>query len=145
MPEAQAQTALAIDYGRKRIGIALGIRFSQTAVPLATLDNRSEAQVFLKLDLLIGEWRPEALVLGEPSNPDGRPHPMAQTIERFADALRARYALPLIMIDEAFTSFEANERLKQQRQHGRRRKVVKHEIDQQAAAILAESWLNQYV
>ncbi|MGF1546908.1 MAG: Holliday junction resolvase RuvX [Thiotrichales bacterium] len=144
MPDASAQKALAIDYGRKRIGIALGIRLSQSAIPLAMLENRSETQVLVQLDALVNEWQPEVLVLGEPTNSDGTAHPMSTVIAQFGSVLRNRYNLPLIYLNEAYSSFEANQRLKQLRQQGRRRKIAKHEIDQQAAAILAESWLNHH-
>ncbi|HFD86530.1 MAG TPA: pre-16S rRNA-processing nuclease YqgF, partial [Gammaproteobacteria bacterium] len=62
-------------------------------------------------------------------------------IRAFAAQLQKRYDMPVEFVNEAFTSFEAQDRLKQQRQRGRKKRVKKIEIDQQAAAVIVETWL----
>ncbi len=140
MPELAAQSALVLDYGAKRIGAALALRVTHTATPLATLTN--DGAVWTQLDRLVKEYAPQAIVLGMPTHNRETPHPLVTRIERFGAEVGRRYGLDVRFVNEALSSYEANERLKQQRQLGRRRKVEKGELDQQAAAILAESWLD---
>ncbi len=141
MPEARSAPLLAFDYGRRRIGVALGIPLTHTAAPLTTLTCATlDEPPWPAIDALLAEWRPGRLLVGLPEARPGS-EALRAAIRAFAATLAERYTLPVEFVDERLSSREASERLRQQRQAGRRRRVRKAEIDAQAAAILVESWL----
>src|ERR1700720_1187283 len=98
--------ALGIDFGEKRIGIAVSDPAGRLAVPLTTLarrDDRSVMAAIAEIALREGVGR---LVLGEPVSLDGTRGPAAARVRRFGERLAARTALPLTFVDEALTSVE---------------------------------------
>ncbi len=137
----QPKKVLALDYGRSRIGIASGNTLTRTATPLETITYTHPQLPWSTLDGLLRDWAPAELLLGIPRLDTGESSALEKEIIAFAKQLESRYQLPVTLINEAFSSFEANERLKSQRRQGRRKKVAKAEIDRQAAAIIIEQWL----
>ena len=137
------RTLLGFDYGRKRIGIAVGQEVTGTAQALMTLNN-SGSPDWDGIDRLIKEWRPNLLVVGMPHNMDERPHPLADEVKAFGEKLAQRYNLPLEWIDERLSSLEA-ESLLAQGTKPKRKKQDKTEIDKLAAQIILQSWLNNQV
>src|ERR1700688_2799323 len=104
--------ALGIDFGEKRIGIAISDPSGRLAVPLTTLarrDDRSAMAAIAEIALREGIGR---LVLGEPVRLDGTRGPAAARVRRFGERLAARTALPLTFVDESLTSVEAASRLR---------------------------------
>jgi putative holliday junction resolvase len=86
---------------------------------------------------------PRRLVVGAPYNADGSPGALAPAARRFATELERRFGLPVNMVDERWSSLEATEALKAQRSSGERRKRVrKEDIDSAAAAVILERWLS---
>ena len=79
-----------------------------------------------------------------PRKLDGSDSAMQEPILRFIRQLEGRYHLPVDVVSEQLSSLEAEQRLKQTRQAGRKRKVRKEEIDQIAATIILESWIQEY-
>ena len=142
MPDPQR--ILAFDFGKRRIGTALGNTLTQTASPLQTLPCNHPEIPWRAIDALIAEWSPGRLLLGLPQREDGTPGTLDKAIRDFAAALQKRYDTPVELVNEAFTSREAEARLKHQRQQGRKQKVKKSEIDQQAAAIIIEIWFKTH-
>lgn len=141
MPDPSIQKVLAFDFGMRRVGVALGITITETASPLDTIDYQNKDQLWSKIDTLIAEWRPQHLLLGLPNLNSGAEHDLEKPIRKFANQLQSRYQLTVELIDESNTSVEATNRLKFQRQQGRRKRIDKKEIDRQAAALLVENWL----
>ena len=142
MPQTPATTALVFDYGRRRIGVALANRLSGTAKGLTALNARDGEPDWPALDRLIAEWGPDVLVSGLPYNADGSESDMTDEVRNFVALLAGRYSLAVETIDERLTSAEAEALLKEQRQSGaRRRRIRKEDIDQAAAQIIAQSWL----
>jgi len=135
---------LAFDFGKRRIGIALGNSLTRTANPLETLSCNYPEIPWPAIDRLIAEWSPALLLLGLPQRLDGTPGSLDTAVRDFAARLQKRYDTPVELVNEAFTSSEAEARLKQQRQRGRKQKVKKSEIDRQAAAIIVETWLKTH-
>ncbi len=134
---------LAFDYGQRRLGIALGIALTATARPLETIPWKAKGEDrWTPINRHIEEWKPEQLIVGWPTHDLDTPHPLEKPITRFVNQLKERYKLPVSLVDETFSSFEAAERLKSQRQSGRKRRVDKSELDQQSAAILLETWFS---
>lgn len=142
MPEAVR--VLAFDFGRKRIGTALGNTITATASPLDTLHCDYPDLPWSAIDQLIADWAPSRLLLGLPHTDDGKPSVMEKPIRRFATQLQKRYDKPVEFVNEAFTSHEAEARLKRQRQQGRKQRVTKREIDRLAAAVIVETWLENH-
>jgi putative Holliday junction resolvase len=128
---------LGFDYGRKRIGVAVGQALTGTATPLTTIRCRGERPDWQVIARLIETWKPDALVVGEPSAPPGVFHPIAQAARRFGNQLRGRYGLPVYWIDERLSSHAAERALRAVR---RRDDEV---VDSVAAGIILETWLNQ--
>ena len=98
------QTILAFDYGEKRIGVAVGNSLTQTAEPLQIIKNINVDERFKAIQTLIKAWQPSILVVGLPKHPDGAEHAMTQKAQRFGNQLRGRFTLPVIWVDERYTS-----------------------------------------
>lgn len=104
--------ALAIDFGEKRIGMALSDPGGRVAVTLPTLHRSDDRGAIRAIAEIARRERVELLVVGEPRNLDGSRGPAAERAERFARKLARATGLELRMIDEALTSREAERRLR---------------------------------
>jgi putative Holliday junction resolvase len=133
-------TLLAFDFGTRRIGIAVGNTISGTANPLSTIDDERNEVRFARIGALIAEWQPAALVVGLPCNEDGTPHEMTALSRRFANRLKGRYALPVLLVDERYTSAAASERLNEEGVHGRKQKAL---LDQYAAQQILQAYFDE--
>lgn len=102
----QLQTFLALDFGIKRTGVAVGNRLTRTAQPQGTLRAEGRAR-FDKVAQQLREWQPDALVLGIPFHPDGAAHENTLRCQRFARQLRERFKLPVFEVDERYSTTEA--------------------------------------
>ncbi len=96
---------LAFDFGTRRVGVASGNDLLGAATPLRTLDLTGDAR-FAAIAALIAEWRPDALVVGIPTHPDGAPHENTRLAERFARQLAGRFGLPVERVDERYSTVE---------------------------------------
>ena len=140
--EKRARSLIALDYGRRRIGVATGSVLTGTASALTTVTSDDGTPRWRELDKIVKEWSPDLLVLGLPYNTDGSESEMTTAVREFAELLEKRYGLPLDTIDERYTSAEAETILKEQRRQGlRTRKVKKEDVDATAAQLIAESWM----
>lgn len=131
---------LGFDYGRRRIGVAVGQTVTRSASPLATVDADDQGPDWPRLMALVAEWRPSGLVVGVPYNADGSPHDLTHEALAFASALGARTGLPVHRVDERLSSAEASATLREQRAAGRRR-TRKGDVDAAAACVILNSWL----
>ncbi|MBU0654361.1 MAG: Holliday junction resolvase RuvX [Gammaproteobacteria bacterium] len=137
-------TVLGFDYGKARIGVAVANTLAGVATPQSTISARDGVPDWNAITRCLQEWKPARLVVGMPRKLDGSDSAMQEPIERFIRQLEGRYALPVDVVSEQLSSREAEQRLKLARQAGRKRKVRKEEIDQVAAAIILESWIQEY-
>lgn len=135
----QPLTVLAFDYGRLRIGVAVGERLTASARPLRILATRNGQADWDAITHLINEWQPGQLVVGVPWHADGTASSSTGPAQRFAHELGRRFVLPVARIDEHLSSYEARERLSQQR--GGRRPAA-GTLDAAAAALILESWFH---
>lgn len=129
MPE-QDETLVGFDFGSSRIGAAVGNTLTASARPLAQIDNRVSARAFEAIGRLLAEWQPQRLIVGRPLHPDGTPHEMTARCERFARQLNGRFGLPVNLVDERYSTVEAEAG----GEGGR-------SIDAQAAAIILRQYL----
>lgn len=137
-------TLLAFDYGRRRIGVAVGNTLTRNAQPLLTLDATDAGPDWARIAALLEEWRPVRLVVGVPYN-DGAPDDgVAAAAARFARRLHGRFGLPVDTVDEALSSAAAEDRLKAARREGLRGPLAKQDIDSAAAAVILQDWLDNH-
>ncbi|MEB4593492.1 Holliday junction resolvase RuvX [Candidatus Thiothrix sp. Deng01] len=137
-------TVLGFDYGKARIGVAVINTLAGVAIPQSVIAARDGAPDWEAISRCLQEWKPARLVVGMPRKLDNSASAMQEPIERFIRQLQGRYQLPVDVVSEQLSSREAEQRLKLARQAGRKRKIRKEEIDQMAAAIILESWMQEY-
>jgi len=139
-PVARASYLLAFDFGLKYIGVAVGQTITGTANPLETLNARDGKPDWDNLAALVGHWQPGLLLVGLPLNMDDTESDMSQRARRFAAALSKRTGIEHEMVDERLSSFAANEITSGENHGPAAHSIATHSI---AAALIAETWLNQ--
>jgi putative Holliday junction resolvase len=130
------QTLLGFDYGKLRIGIAVGQDITRTATALCMLDCRHGKPDWDKIRDLIAVWSPGSLVVGLPLHADGSDSAMTRAARDFARKLEARYHLPVFCMDERLSSHAAKEVQREETGKG------KNGIDAIAARIILQNWLD---
>lgn len=131
---------VALDLGKRRIGIAATDASGLAVHPLGTVERRNLKYDLEAIAALIAGREVDRVIVGLPLNMDGSEGPAARTAREFARQLTASLDLPVELFDERLTSFEAKERLKQ---ISLRRSKRKPAIDQIAAIVILESWLSR--
>jgi putative Holliday junction resolvase len=101
------QTFMALDFGLKRTGFAVGNRILRTAQPQGTIAAEGKAR-FEKVAQQLKTWQPDALVVGVPFHPDGAAHDNTVRARKFARQLPGRFNLPVFEVDERYTTTEAH-------------------------------------
>lgn len=134
---------LGFDYGEKRIGVACGNSVTQSATSLKVIANNSGTPDWQTIDLLVAEWNPAALLVGDPLSLDGEVVEITRQARGFAKRLGKRYTLPVHLIDERFSSIAASEVIREQRSQSARRQTRKGDLDRVSAALLTEKWLHE--
>ena len=129
---------LAVDWGERRIGLAVSDPQGVIATGLATLLVRSLEDAVTEVVRVAREVEASCVVVGLPLLMDGRRGEAAEAAQRFADLLRERSGLPLETYDERLTSALSARRL---REAGVRTGHAKDRVDQGAAVALLESYL----
>lgn len=130
---------LGIDYGSARIGLAICDDLGITARPLAVVKRKDLERDLDVLENVIRESRVELLVLGLPLRLDGSRGIQCDKVEKFAEALRSRFGLQVVLHDETLSTWEAEEILISAGIRGRDRRKV---VDKIAAGIILQSYLN---
>lgn len=130
---------LAVDFGEKRIGLALGGP-DEVAIPLTTLRRRSDRQAVHAIRDIAREKEVGRLVVGEPRRLDGGVGDAARRTRAFAAKLERATGLPVTLVDEKLTSIAAEDRL---REAGVEIRDDPGRIDQVAAQILLEEFLHR--
>lgn len=103
------RTLIGIDYGTRNIGIAIGQEFMATARPLTTIKAKAGKPDWDSMTRLIEQWQPDGFVVGWPLQLDGSSQKMTRAVQRFANQLKGRYHLPVYLMDERYTSLEADQ------------------------------------
>lgn len=106
---SSSRRVLAIDYGRKRLGLALSDELGVTARPLATLPRTNRRDDLRRIRLLAREHQVRCIVVGLPLRLDGTTGEMALEAKRFATRLAQNLGLPVELADERLTSWEAGQ------------------------------------
>ena len=137
-------TVICFDFGLVRTGVAIGNTITSTAMPECTLQSKNNKPDWETISSIISEWQPSQLVVGLPTELDGSDTDATKAVRRFCNQLNGRYNLPVAQENEQYSSIEAAQRLKETRQHGRKKKISKEDIDQIAAVIILENYLSNH-
>jgi putative Holliday junction resolvase len=130
---------LALDHGTKRIGVAVSDELKMIAQPLEFIPAEPFADFLQRLKELLHEKQVELLIVGLPRNMNGSYGPAALKVQDFVAALRNAITVPIQTWDERLTTTQANRLLLQ---GNVRRQKRKEKVDQMAAAILLQSYLD---
>ena len=137
-PTPLMSRTMAVDLGTARTGIAVSDELGMLAQPWKTLpggDATLEAVV-----AAAGEIQPGRILVGLPRNMNGTHGPAAENARTFAENLRARVGCPVDLWDERLTTVAAQRAL---RESGRKARDQRGVVDQVAAQILLQSWLDR--
>lgn len=131
---------LGIDFGERRIGLAISDERARLAVPLTTLRRRDDRSAIGEIVAIARREGVGGLVIGEPINVDGSRGAAAERVGRFASRLEAASGMPCERIAETLTSREADERLRAAGVGASRRR---ERLDEVAAQILLQEALDR--
>ena len=134
-----ASSVLCFDFGEQRIGVAVGEHVLGCANPLTVINNESNDIRFTIINQLIKEWQAKLLIVGLPLSLDGTETQVTQLCKKFARRLNGRFNLPVLLIDERYSSVEASGLLNQAGIKGRAQKAM---LDQVAAQTILQSYFD---
>ena len=150
---APSRRIVAIDYGRARIGLAIADTDSALPRPLVTLKRVNRNEDMRRLRELVREHGVGHIVVGLPLRLDGARGEMADEATRFAARIRKQLNVPVTMLDERLTSWEAERLLEEQGGHFLRdakagqkrgkRETTRISVDAVAAAVILKEYLEQ--
>ncbi len=130
---------LGLDHGTRRVGVAVSDEMHLIALPLEYIPPEPFAAFLARLKEILREKEIELILIGMPRNMDGSYGPAALKVQEFAAALKDAVTVPLKLWDERLTTTQAQKFLIQ---GGMRRDQRKEKVDQTAAAILLQSYLD---
>lgn len=131
---------LALDVGSVRIGVATSDESEFLASPYTTIRRRSNQVALEAILRACQETEAGLVVVGLPVSFDGELHAQAESVQRFAEKLRARLPVPLVYADETLSTVRAEEML---RASGVRTERLRERIDAAAAAVILQDYLDQ--
>jgi putative holliday junction resolvase len=145
---------LGIDYGRSRIGLAVSEAVTALARPLETLERINRNEDIRRLREIVRNHNVKQIVVGLPLRLDGTRGDMAEEAARFAERVRKQLGVPVAMVDERLTSWEAERLLDEQagrtlhldhkRGRGKRKQArVRASVDAIAAAVILKEYLER--
>jgi putative Holliday junction resolvase len=129
---------LGVDHGTRRIGLAYGDEIG-VATPLAAITTQDVSRHWSALGEVIKERRITDVVLGHPLNMDGTSGPKAKEIEEFAKKIRTEFSLPVHLVDERLTSYEAESTIPPSKRRAVRKSGL---IDSRSATIILQDFLD---
>jgi putative Holliday junction resolvase len=136
---APGRRLLALDLGRKRVGVAVSDERWLTVRPLQAVPRKSWKELLRAVSLIVRSFDAQALVLGLPLCLDGTEGEEAEAARRLARNFRLSLDIPIFMQDERLTSREAEERLMSE---GHSFESLREEVDSRAAAIILEDFIS---
>jgi putative Holliday junction resolvase len=142
---------LALDYGRARIGLAIADAETALAQPLGTLERINRNEDMRRLRELVREHGVRQIVVGLPLRLDGTRGEMAEEAARFGQRVHKQVGLPVEMVDERLTSWEAERMLEEQQGRTLRspsskkhkKENEKSGVDAMAAALILKEYLDR--
>tara|TARA_Y100000766_G_scaffold241230_1_gene219038 strand:- start:138 stop:545 length:408 start_codon:yes stop_codon:yes gene_type:complete len=123
--------ALGLDYGRRKMGAAIGQQRGGIPRPLPIIKMKKKAPDWQTIDCIVEEWNPEFIVFGLPTNLDGSGNKIGKEIKKLGQIFSTRYLAQVHYIDERLSSKMASERMKA---------GEKFSLDSIAAGLILETW-----
>ncbi|MFH1368694.1 MAG: Holliday junction resolvase RuvX [Elusimicrobiota bacterium] len=131
---------LGIDYGTKRIGIAVTDALGITVQPLTVMERKSAAEDIRRINEIISEKQVGTIVVGMPSNMNGTPGRLSDEIKWYAGKLKEGTGLPVEFVEERLTTFSAERMLTEEADMPRsKRKKVRDKI---AAVFILQNYMD---
>ena len=130
---------LAIDYGMRRIGLAVSDPLQIIATPLDTLRISNYEDGIKQLKAIYEEYKPITIIMGYPIGTSGNKTDQTRLVDQVIESLRSSIDVPIISWDERYTSLQAKSILQQQ---GRKVRDDKGMVDQLAARIMLQEYLD---
>ena len=130
---------IGLDYGDSRIGVAVSDAMGLTAQPVGTLSEKTWTKQLEKLEPIVREYGAEKFVLGMPRNMNGTIGPRGEITRKFAEALSARFGIPVVEWDERLSSVSAHRALSEGGMHGTKKKG---KVDMLAAVFILQGYLD---
>lgn len=137
---AEKISALGLDIGRKRVGVAGCDGTGLIATGITTIYRTSFVEDIKKLQAIIDEREVQVLVIGLPYSLNGNLGSQAKEVQNYSQRIARALQLPVEYVDERLTSVEAQIHLKAQKRFSTYNKGL---IDQQAATIILQQWLDE--
>jgi putative Holliday junction resolvase len=137
----QTLTLFGIDFGTRKIGVAVGQTLTRTATGIAVIPVREREPDWDMLDKLVQQWKPGAFVVGMPFNMDGSDSDMTGRARHFARTLTARYGKPCHEVDERLSTRAARDIVRDNAELSGKRVNDRATVDAMVAQLLLESWL----
>lgn len=132
---------LGLDYGDRRIGVAICDELGMTARGLATVIRKNRDADLAAIAGLVERFGVDKIIIGYPLRLDGSEGIQCDKVNRFARRLEARLSMPVIRWDETFSTQEAEELL---RETGMRREKKRATVDRVAACIILQGYLDAH-
>lgn len=133
---------LAFDYGTKNTGVAVGQKITNSATALSPLLSKNLIPDWEKIDALVKNWHPSALIVGVPYQLDGSDFKVTKLALNFIEQLKQRYHLPVYAAEERLTTKAAREEIFKR---GGYKALQNQSVDSEAAKIILEEWMNTNV
>ncbi|MFM8653554.1 MAG: Holliday junction resolvase RuvX [Verrucomicrobiota bacterium] len=131
---------LGIDFGTRRIGLALSDPTGTLASPLPFLENTSLKEVVAKFQELVESYGVKTIVIGLPRNMDGSYGPSAQKVRDFITQIQPHIPAEIISQDERLTTVQASRDLSQM---GLTQKELRKKVDSSSAALILQQFLDR--
>jgi len=132
---------LGLDYGEKRIGIAVSDELGLTAQGLETLQRKNAAHDVERIGKIARDLGVEKIVVGYPIRLNGEEGIQCEKVKRFAGRLETALSVPVVFQDETLTTREAESILIQANVRREKRKLL---VDKLAAGIILQSYLDSH-
>ena len=123
---------MALDFGTSKVGVAVGNTKTKTSSPISTLKYNSYKHLWSLLGPILTEWEPALIVVGMPLHMDGEESTLSDLVKAFSKKLETQFDRKVVLVDERLSSREA-----------RSMTTNLAEIDQLAAKIILDTWINQ--
>ena len=133
---------LGLDFGEKRIGVAVSDELDLTAQGVATIVRKNNKQVLEELKQLINRYQVEQIVIGYPLRLDGSEGIQCEKINHFARYLETAFGLNVVKWDETLSTKAAEEILRESDVHWKKRRQV---VDKLAATLILQDYLNRRI
>lgn len=136
---------LGLDYGMRKIGVAIGQTLLGTASPIGIVSCNQGEPNWPQLSKIISEWAPDRIVIGMPYNLDDSENHMTEKVKIFGEEVIKKYQLPVFFEDEKLTTKLVNSELSDMAHYKKSPKKIPDLKDAYSACMIIESYIQDYL